>query len=147
MYKCQAADATPTATVIYQDMPCAAGKELRNFDTDPGNVSVVPGVAPSAPARTRPQPAAEPHRLAHAGKAQGRSPSRSAGGDASERRHISSGMAQGEVIARIGKPDVVSGGRKSKSWVYLPAPGDESTMTTLSMSNGQVSAVQRKVMR
>ena len=47
----------------------------------------------------------------------------------------------------VDQPNVVSGGRKSKSWVYLPAPGDESTMTTLSMSNGQVSAVQRKVMR
>src|SRR5439155_1575803 len=29
--------------VVYQDTACAPGKELRNLDTDPANLSVVPG--------------------------------------------------------------------------------------------------------
>ena len=147
MYKCRAPEAARTATVIYQDVPCAGGRELRNFDTDPANVSVVPGIVPSPAPRSAAESAPAPRRLAHGAEPERRNASRSTRVDAGERRHISSGMAQGEVIARIGKPNVVSGGRKSKSWVYLPAPGDESTMTTLSMSEGRVIAVQRKVIR
>ena len=30
-------------SVVYQDEPCKPGMELRNFDTDPATVSVVPG--------------------------------------------------------------------------------------------------------
>src|SRR5438309_8268997 len=41
--------------IVYQDSPCQPGKELRNFDTDPANLSVVPGtpeirLAPAAKA-------------------------------------------------------------------------------------------------
>ena len=38
VYKCMDARQQP----VYQDKPCAAGAELRNFDTDPPNVSIIP---------------------------------------------------------------------------------------------------------
>jgi len=145
MVKCQGSRGPDS--VVYQDVPCMAGQELRNFDTDPANVSVVPAIVPRPlPAhveKTRPL-ARTTADSAHASR---RSASASRSGDPAERRHIANGMAQGEVLARIGKPNVVSGGRNAKSWVYFPAPGDESTMTTLSMSDGRVARVERKVMR
>src|SRR6266851_10252511 len=51
-------------SVVYQDEPCKPGTELRNFDTDPATVSVVPGSpvaatpAPPATPRTRAAPVA-----------------------------------------------------------------------------------------
>jgi hypothetical protein len=50
-------------SVVYQDEPCKPGMELRNFDTDPATVSVVPGspvaaTPPPAPQRTRAAPVA-----------------------------------------------------------------------------------------
>ena len=39
IYKCS----IEKGTVVYQDTPCGPGKELRNLDTDPPNLSVVPG--------------------------------------------------------------------------------------------------------
>ena len=53
-----AADATMVkckgdrGSVVYQDEPCKPGMELRNFDTDPATVSVVPG----SPVATKPPP-------------------------------------------------------------------------------------------
>src|SRR3954469_19495854 len=44
MVKCQGSGGP--GSVVYQDVPCARGKELRNFDTDPANVSVVPAIVP-----------------------------------------------------------------------------------------------------
>ncbi len=38
IYKCQGDNGAP----IYQDEPCRAGKELRDFDKDPPTVSVMP---------------------------------------------------------------------------------------------------------
>jgi hypothetical protein len=145
MVKCQGVGGP--GSVIYQDVPCAAGKELRNFDTDPANVSIVPAIVPR-PSASSPEKSGHVSRTtARAAHPERRSTSKRAEGNPAERKHISSGMAQGEVLARIGKPNVVSGGRKAKNWVYFPAPGDESTMTTLSMSDGRVARVDRKVMR
>ena len=38
IYKCVGESSQP----VYQDSPCPPGKELRNFDTDPADVSVIP---------------------------------------------------------------------------------------------------------
>jgi len=71
--------------------------------------------------------------------------------DAGERRFITSGMSEGEVLMKIGKPDAQSedsgGGAKVavKRWIYLPAPGDSQTMTTILIKNGRVEEVNRKV--
>ena len=73
------------------------------------------------------------------------------GADAGERRFITSGMSEGEVLMKIGKPDSQSedtgGGAKVavKRWIYLPAPGDSQTMTTIVIKNGKVEEVNRKV--
>ena len=71
--------------------------------------------------------------------------------DAGDRRFITSGMSEGEVLMKIGKPDSQSedsgGGAKVtvKRWIYFPAPGDSQTMTTIVIKNGKVEEVNRKV--
>ncbi|MEJ8856312.1 hypothetical protein WKW79_17155 [Variovorax robiniae] len=63
--------------------------------------------------------------------------------DAAERKFIREGMAEGEVLVKIGKPDyesVVSGGAATvveKKWTYMPAPRDEQTLTTVTIKNGR----------
>ena len=47
VYKCLLDD----GRVFYQDTPCAPGRELRDFDKDPANVSVVPFTQPARVAR------------------------------------------------------------------------------------------------
>ena len=73
--------------------------------------------------------------------------------DAGERRFITAGMSEGEVLMKIGKPDSQSedsgGGAKVtvKRWIYLPAQGDSQTMTTIVLKNGKVEEVNRQVAR
>ena len=38
VFKC----AAEKGEVVYQDVPCGAGRELRNFDTDPPALTVIP---------------------------------------------------------------------------------------------------------
>ena len=137
LYKC----AGEKSTVVYQDSPCTAGKELRNLDLDPATLSVVPGtplpsraVKPSAPAR-------EPKSRATA--------VRSRGGDPAERKFLRTGMTQAEVLHRIGRPDMQQGARRKEGqqWSYLPTAGDADTLTTVTFAGGAVSRVERKVVR
>jgi hypothetical protein len=73
--------------------------------------------------------------------------------DAGDRRFITTGMSEGEVMMKIGKPDSVSedtgGGAKEaiKRWVYFPTTGDSQTITTIVMKKGKVEEVERKVAR
>ncbi len=73
-------------------------------------------------------------------------------GDASERRFIRVGMSEGEVLVKIGKPDTESidtGGGATvtvKRWIYLPAASDEQMITTITLENGRVTQVNRRVM-
>ena len=70
-----------------------------------------------------------------------------------ERKFIREGMSEGEVLAKIGKPDSESmdsgGGAKItiKRWIYLPASGDPQTVTTIVLENGKVTRVSREVSR
>ena len=140
MYKCAGDAGTP----VYQDAPCPAGRELRNFASDPANVSVLPMRPPTgtatrvtAPPREKPVKATKADGRKHAG----------AGDPAERRRHVQLGMHEGEVLARLGTPDLRSGGggRKLARWTYMPVPGDPQTLTTVVFEYGKVIEVERKV--
>ena len=141
MYKC----VEEGNKIVYQDSPCPPGKELRNFDTDPAEVSVIPheeftqGQSKPAPARVGRTPATsktEKKMLAPRG-------------DAAQRKFISSGMTEAEVLAKIGKPEMTSGekGRKSSRWSYLPTDGDPQTITSVEFNFGKVVSVERSVVQ
>lgn len=76
-----------------------------------------------------------------------------AAADAVERKFISAGMDEGQVLLKIGKPDhdsLVSGHSADvveKKWTYFPAPRDAQTMTIVTIRNGKVHAVERKIAR
>ena len=73
--------------------------------------------------------------------------------DARERGFISLGMAEGEVLFRIGKPDHeafvanVKGQAEEKTWTYFPHSRDPQTLTLITMRSGVVANVERKISR
>jgi hypothetical protein len=147
VYKCEGEGGVP----MYQEFPCASGKELRNFETDPPPLTIVPGtqINPAiitAPRETRPPAQAAPPRGAAT------KPDRASGkgrGDPAERRHVHVGMSEAEVLAKLGRPDVTAvGARKGRGrWSYLPAPGDADTITSLQFDRGTVVDVERKLVK
>jgi len=144
IYKCDGPGGAP----VYQDAPCPPGKELRDFDKDPPTVSVMPLLPPPAAGTTTrdSSPAASGSgKPASSGKAKAASTK----GSAAERKFIAPGIYEGEVMARLGTPDMKSGGgaRKQAKWTYLPAPEDPSTVTTLTFENGRLVEVERKVVK
>jgi hypothetical protein len=126
-------------TVVYQDVPCPTGKELRNLTVEPPSLSVVPGAPvpsgkPSQGAAPRSDRAAPVERK------------KASNGNAVNRKFIQIGMSEAEVIQRIGKPDVDAKNRHGgHQWSYLPKEGDPNTITTVTLINGKVSDVERKV--
>ena len=137
VYKC----AKDKGGVIYQDTACATGKELRNLDTDPATLSVVPGT-PVPEVKAPRASAAKPARV-QTGTVKVK------GGSAQERKFLRAGMSEAEVILKAGRPDVESKGRgkEGRRWSYLPAAGDPDTLTTLTFAGGNVAHVERKVVR
>jgi len=139
MYKCAGEGGTP----VYQDAPCLPGRELRNFAADPANVSILPmRPPPGASSRIASPPRERPVK---ATKADARK--NATAGDPAERRHVQLGMHEGEVLARLGAPDMRSGGggRKVARWTYMPVAGDPQTLTTVVFEYGKVIEVERKV--
>ena len=73
--------------------------------------------------------------------------------DARERGFISKGMAEGEVLLRIGKPDHeafvrdVKGQAEEKTWTYFPDSRDPQTLTIITLRAGVVSHIERKISR
>jgi len=73
--------------------------------------------------------------------------------DARERGFISLGMAEGEVLFRIGKPDHeafvvnVKGQPEEKTWTYFPDSRDPQTLTIITLRAGVVANVERKIAR
>ncbi|MCC6870523.1 MAG: DUF4124 domain-containing protein [Burkholderiales bacterium] len=141
IYKCSGRGGIP----VYQGTPCPPGQELRNFATDPAEVSVLPlppwpatGGAATSAARTEPSTT----RARNAARSE-----RVRGGDPAQRRYLFAGMPAGEVLARAGPPDMKAGGGKSARWTYLPHPGDPQTLTTVTIEQGRVTDVERKVVR
>jgi hypothetical protein len=143
VYKCVDVDGKQP---IYQDSPCPAGRELRNFDTDPAEVSIIPfravpeTTATPAPARAAKTPPASKSDKKNEVPVVA---------DIAQRKFIVPGMSQGEVVARIGNPDMTSGGRgrKTTRWSYLPGAGDPQTITTVVFDYGVVIEVERKIMK
>jgi hypothetical protein len=131
---------------IYQDDPCPPGKELRNFETDPPNLSIIPGQPGStAPREAAARSSSEP-KSAKAGKNGKNGKTR---GDPAERKHVRVGMSEAELLMRLGTPDVTSGNKQKRSlrWTWLPVEGDADTITTVTLVNGSVTDVDRKVVK
>lgn len=137
LYKCEL-----DSGITYQQTPCPAGRELRDFDRNPATVSVVPfRIAPeSSTLQANPAPG---RRAAPNAKAAKGADARAKAG---ERKFLIPGIYEGEVLARVGSPDLKSGSsRKTMRWTYLPAPDDPSTITTLTFNEGRLIEVERKV--
>jgi hypothetical protein len=130
--------------VVYQDVPCPPGRELRDLEADPPTLSVVPGTPPPASVRER-----APSVRGAKQHATRMSTHRVKGGSAAERRFVHNGMSEAEVIMRIGRPDVRTkgGGKSGQRWSYFPAAGDADTMTTVTFTGGKVVDVERRVAR
>jgi hypothetical protein len=142
IYKCQGDNGAP----VYQDEPCRAGKELRDFDKDPPTVSIMP-LGPAAGTTTRQTlPATQPAVKIKTGA---RSKPSAPAGNPSDRKFLAPGINEGEVITRVGPPDMKSGGsgRKIARWTYLPVPEDAQTITTLTFEHGRLVEVERKVVK
>jgi hypothetical protein len=141
LFKCARDD----GSVTYQEEPCPAGKELRDFERDPATVSVVPfRIVPGpdthivAPRTSSPRPVGERKSRKNAERS----------GNPAERKFLTPGIGEGEVVARVGRPDMSTGaGRKTVRWTYLPAPEDPKTITTLTFELGRLIEVERKVIR
>lgn len=139
LYKCARDD----GTVMYQEDPCPPGKELRDFERDPAPVSVVPFRIPAGSTTRAPAPRDAAERPPPEPKSR---KSRERQGNPAERKFLVPGISEGEVVARIGRPDMSSGaGRKIVRWTYLPAPEDPATVTTLTFDLGRLIEVERKV--
>jgi hypothetical protein len=137
LYKC----AGDKGAVIYQDAACAPGRELRNLEVDPAQVSVVPGTpVPPRPAARESAPKREKAQPALA---------RMRGGNPAERKFLRMGMTAAEVVARVGRPDMQLSGRRKEGqqWSYLPTAGDGDTLTTVTFAGGAVSRVERRIVR
>ena len=73
--------------------------------------------------------------------------------DPRERGFIRQGMAEGEVVWRIGKPDHETfirnekGQPEEKAWTYLPHTRDPQTLTIITLRGGVVAVVERKIAR
>jgi Domain of unknown function (DUF4124) len=160
LYKC----AQDGGQVIYQDSPCPAGRELRDFDKDPATVSVVPFGQPpattgkssnkassknaAAPRNGARIPAENGKPAGDNGKRESSAKKSAQSGDATKRKFLAPGIGEGEVVARIGRPDMTSkGGKGTTQWTYMPVPEDASTITTLSFEHGRLVQVERKVVR
>jgi hypothetical protein len=129
--------------VVYQDTACAPGKELRNLDTDPATLSVVPGTpVPNRVATST--PAVKPPRART-----GTTKNRDRDANPAERKFVRAGMTETEVLYKIGRPDVELSGRRKggQQWSYMPVAGDPDTLTTVTFAGGKVDRVERKVVR
>ena len=139
VYKC-AGDA---GAVVYQDAPCPPGQELGNLAIEPSSLSVVPGTPVSGtPAKAHPSAATHSEPAASERH-------KSSSGNAAQRKFIQIGMSAGEVVQRIGRPDIDAKSRRGQGqqWSYLPREGDPNILTTLTLIDGKVADVQRKIVR
>jgi len=136
VHKCAAAGAT-----VYQDRPCRDG-EARDTDVADAPLSVLPFPSPGRSVQKREAPP-KPPRVERARRAEA-----AAAGNPAERRHLRVGMSEGEVIARVGPPDLTTGkGRKQSRWTWMPVPGDPDTITAVLFETGRAIEVERTVVK
>jgi hypothetical protein len=140
VYKCEGDDGKP----IYQDSPCPKGTALRDFDQDPPTLTILPS-PPGTATLPKAPPLPEPRRKIVTGP----KPKKDVGsGNPAERKFLAPGIAEGEVVARVGPPDIrTSGNGKSSRWTYLPVPEDPQTVTTLRFQGGRLVEVERRIVR
>ena len=144
VYKCAGDGGVP----VYQEMPCAKGKELRNFQLDPPEITVLPAQPRANAAPAGKAPVAKS--TVSEAKSNDAKPGKSAlAGDASERKFVRTGMTEAEVLAKLGQPDMTAGGKNGSParWTYMPAPGDPETITSMTLTKGTVTSVERKAVR
>lgn len=73
--------------------------------------------------------------------------------DARDRAFIRKGMAEGEVMFKIGKPDHeafvrnIKGQAEEKTWTYFPHYRDPQTLTIITLRAGVVADIERKISR
>jgi len=73
--------------------------------------------------------------------------------DARDRSFVRLGMAEGEVLFKIGKPDheafilSVQGQPEEKTWTYFPHSRDPQTLTIITLRAGVVADIERKIAR
>jgi hypothetical protein len=73
--------------------------------------------------------------------------------DARDRGFVREGMAEGEVLLKIGKPDHEAfvknfkGQPEEKTWTYFPHHRDPQTLTIITFRSGVVAQVERKIAR
>jgi hypothetical protein len=149
VYKCKGNDGVP----IYQETPCPKGQALRDFQADPPQITILPSPelkAPEgkAPAARTPPPAreAEPPRAKAVAKDAAKEAAAPA---ANERKFLRSGMSAAEVRARAGAPDATARSARGRTerWSYMPTDADPDTITSLTLVDGVVTDVERKLVR
>ncbi len=106
--------APATAAPVYQEMPCPPGKELRNFQTDPPEITVLPGSRPGANPTVTPTSRGESERNRRQSR-EARQAGQAASGDPSERKHARIGMTEAEVLGEARPPDVTTGSKNASS--------------------------------
>ena len=143
LYKC-----AKDQGVVYQDLPCPPGKQLRDLEADPPTLSVLPGT-PVPASRAAAEPKASMSRERTRTSERATVHRATGGGNPADRRFIRTGMSEGEVVVRIGRPDVRTkgNGKGGQRWSYLPVAGDADTMTTVTFAAGKVVEVERRVTR
>jgi len=146
MIRCQDA----SGKVTYQDSTCPNG--ARGVPIDPYQSSGTRFATRDEINRAmKPEPPPKPPRADRSAPRKAR-----ASGDPAERRFIATGSTAAQVRAKIGEPDYTErapGTAHSKSkrnsggqqWVYLPTQGDAQTTTTLTLKDGVVTRVERRV--
>ena len=141
IHKCEGPNGAP----VYQDEPCPAGKEIRDFDKDPPTMSVMPLAPPVGTTTRQALPPSSQPKIKTGARVKPPQPS----GNPAERKFLAPGINEGEVLTRVGPPDVKSGGngRKIARWSYLPVPEDPGTITTLTFEHGRLVEVERKVVK
>lgn len=146
MIRCQDA----AGRITYQNSTCPDG--ARGVPIDPYTTNgarfatrqeINRALKPEPPAKSRPARAAPAHRVTPRPTA-----------EAAERRFVTPGTSAAVARERLGAPDyteraVKGSGKKAtaagQQWIYLPAEGDPQTTTTLTVKNGVVTHVERRV--
>ena len=138
IHKCSGADGATS----YQDRPCGPSATQADFDGSTAPMSVLPSPPVGSTVVRREAPA----RAARADRA--RRPDSPRPGNPADRKHLRAGMSEGEVVARIGPPDLTTGkGRRLARWTWMPAPGDPDTITVVLFDVGRIVEIERTVVK
>lgn len=139
VHKC----ADPSGAIVYQDRPCGPESLSAWPSGAEGALSVVPGTRLPSIAREPRPPTPPPPRSERVRKADASRP-----GNPVDRRHLRTGMSEGEVIARIGPPDLTTGkGRRQSRWTWMPVAADPDTITTVLFDTGRAIEIERTVVK